>query len=429
MVQKSFQPQKKLQWLFFVLNSVFASGEQQDNPDLRGKPVAVVPSLTDSTCAIAASYEAKAYGIKTGAKIYEAKALCPSLICVLARHDVYVDYHHRVFEEVARRLPIERKCSIDEGACRLMKNEQSQEQAIAIASSLKQGLRDNIGPAITCSIGIAQNMFLAKTAADMQKPDGLVVLPPNTYQDTLFRLKLSDLCGIGTNIERRLNRAGITTIEQLWHTQPKHARQIWGSVAGEIFWYRLHGYEVPHLPTRKRVVGHSRVLDPEHRGSDQAYPIVKQLALKACARLRRYDLYACKLTLTVRTQGMLGHRRIHWSKETSFAASQDDFTVLRALHNFWRQMQKDTRKVRLLKVSVTLHDLYEPQETMLDLFESAEMLPRHTKSARLSRAIDHLNKRYGPQTVTIGTCPKTTAGYVGTKIAFSRVPEREEFRE
>src|SRR5579871_2157339 len=87
-------------WLYIDFNSYFASVEQQLQPRLRGKPVAVVPVATDSTCAIAASYEAKAYGVKTGTPIYEAKKMCPGLICVLAQHERYVDYHHRILDEV-----------------------------------------------------------------------------------------------------------------------------------------------------------------------------------------------------------------------------------------------------------------------------------------------------------------------------------------
>ena len=418
-----------LRWLFFDLNSYFASVEQQDQPRLRGRPIAVVPSMTDATSAIAASYEAKAYGIKTGTKIYEAKRLCPDLVCVPARHELYVDYNARIFAEVERHIPIEQACSIDEAACRLMRNERGVAAATAIARNIKQGLRDNVGDHIRCSIGLAQNMFLAKTATDMQKPDGLVILPPNNYQERLFTLKLSDLCGIGGNIERRLNRAGIHTVCDLWHAQPKRVRQIWGSVAGEIFWYRLHGHDIEDKPTKKSVVGHSRVLDPELRSSDQAYLIAKQLAAKACSRLRRYKLYARKFSLSVRLVGEKGGRGLVWANETSFLPSQDDFVVLRSLDRFWRQMQRQTRKAPLLKVSVTLHDLYEPEETTLDLFDCAERSERKQCDTRLSEAMDALNKRYGARTVTLGLYPRTAAGYVGTKIAFSRIPEKDEFRE
>lgn len=425
MDMETCQPAAALKWLFFDLNSFFASVEQQERPELRGRPIAVVPSQTDSTCAIAASYEAKKYGIKTGTKIYDAKRMCPELICVLARHDTYVAYHHRILKVVDRVIPIEKVCSIDEAACRLMNGQQNAATATQIAHDLKEGLRLHVGEHVKCSIGVAQNMFLAKTATDMEKPDGLVILPPNAYKDQLFKLGLGDLCGIGINMERRLYLAGIRSIEQLWNLSPKHARKVWGSVAGEVFWYRLRGFDIPDRPTQKRVVGHSRILDPNHRPSDAAYPIVQQLTLKACARLRRYGLYARRYSLSVRTQVPKPQRSARWAQDITFAPASDNATMLRALRQFWPQMQADTRRANLKKVSITLSDLQETAQTIPDLFEQ----PTRAKDQRLSKAIDTLNTRYGKQTITLGALAKTSAGYVGTKIAFNRIPELEEFHE
>ena len=106
-----------LRWLYIDFNSYFASVEQELNPALRGKPVAIVPVETDATCAIAASYEAKALGIKTGTPIWEAKKICPGIICVLVQHEKYVDYHHRILKEVETHIPVTAVCSIDEVAC------------------------------------------------------------------------------------------------------------------------------------------------------------------------------------------------------------------------------------------------------------------------------------------------------------------------
>src|ERR1700722_17937971 len=106
-------PPTGLRWLYVDFNSYFASVEQELNPALRGKPVAVVPVETDATCAIAASYEAKAFGIKTGTPNYEAKRMCPGLICVVGHHENYVDYHHRIIKEVENHIPVAAVCSID----------------------------------------------------------------------------------------------------------------------------------------------------------------------------------------------------------------------------------------------------------------------------------------------------------------------------
>src|ERR1700751_2368546 len=112
-----------VQWLFLDLNAFFASCEQQENPSLRGKPVIVVQTLTESAVAIAASYAAKAFGIKTGTLMREARPLCPAVIPVQANHRLYTEYHERILKAVDTCLPVEKVCSIDEMACKLMGTE------------------------------------------------------------------------------------------------------------------------------------------------------------------------------------------------------------------------------------------------------------------------------------------------------------------
>ena len=106
-----------VQWLFLDLNAFFASCEQQENPALRGQPIIVVQTLTESAVAIAASY-AKAFGIKTGTLMREARQLCPAVIPVQANHRLYSEYHERILKAVDTCLPVEKVCSIDEMACK-----------------------------------------------------------------------------------------------------------------------------------------------------------------------------------------------------------------------------------------------------------------------------------------------------------------------
>jgi DNA polymerase IV len=113
-----------LRWLVADLNSYFASCEQQENRSLRGKPVAVAPLIADTTCAIAASYAAKAFGVKTGTKIGDAKKMCPGLIVVQSRPKLYVECHHRILDAIEGCTPIEHVVSIDEVACRLDRTQQ-----------------------------------------------------------------------------------------------------------------------------------------------------------------------------------------------------------------------------------------------------------------------------------------------------------------
>lgn len=416
-----------LKWLFLDLNSYFASVEQQENPHLRGKPVAIVPMTTDATCAIAASYEAKAYGIKTGTKIYEAKRMCPNLHCVLARHDKYVEYHHRIIEEVVKHTPINKIWSIDELSSRLPPGKRTAEAAQVIARNIKEGIWRNVGEAINCSIGVAPNSLLAKIAGEMQKPDGLVLLPQEDLPGRLFALKLTDIPGIGVNMEKRLIRAGITSMEALWNTSPKQARRIWGSVQGERFWYWLHGYDFDQPETGNVMIGHSRVLDPNLRPPAQARLMARRLLTKASHRLRRKGYLAARVSMSARTTG--GYR---WGAERRLPHARDPFTFLIHLDEMWADMMcafEGGPPVLFKKISVILSDLKTDTEVTGDLFSRAtpETQEAIKKREALAGALDRLQNKYQKETVWLGTTPKTLAGYVGTKIAFSRVPDREEF--
>ncbi len=426
-------PEKELKWLFLDLNSYFASVEQQENPHLRGRPVAVVPMDTPYTCAIAASPEAKLYGIKTGTIIRDARMMCPKLICVTAHHDKYVQYHDKVVSEVARHTPIDKIWSIDELASRLPPARRNEDAARDVAARIKAGLKKNVGEYIKCSIGIAPNSLLAKIASDMQKPDGLVILRPDNLKDALFGLRLTDLPGIGANMERRLIKAGIPSIEAFWNIAPKHARKIWGSVEGERFWYWLHGYDFPHQETgRKAMIGHSRVLDPALRAPDKTRLMARRLLTKAVQRLRRNGLYAGALGFGVRTvDGM------RWQREIYISHSCDPFMFLARLDELWTEMMDDIRPVygtsplRFKKVSTLLMSLREPQDVTYDLFDQPQTAQspaiKAQKNEALAKALDHLQTKYKKETVTLGLPPKTLAGHVGTKIAFARIPDSEEF--
>ena len=151
-----------VQWLFLDLNAFFASCEQQKNPALRGQPVIVVQTLRESAVAIAASNAAKAFGIKTGTLVRAARRLCPAVIAVQANHRLYSDYHERILKAVDTCVPVEKVCSIDEMACRLMGTERQPATAREIALKVKHALCKR-GECLTGSIGVAPNVFLVYT--------------------------------------------------------------------------------------------------------------------------------------------------------------------------------------------------------------------------------------------------------------------------
>ncbi|MEM6812190.1 MAG: impB/mucB/samB family protein [Pseudomonadota bacterium] len=422
-----------LKWLFLDLNSYFASVEQNENPDLRDKPVAVVPMMTDATCAIAASYEAKMFGVKTGTKIYEAKKICPDLICIKAEHEKYVDYHHRIIKATEKIIPVNKTWSVDEFDCLLLGREREPENARIIAQKIKDQLHKDVGPAINCSIGIAPNSFLAKVATEIEKPNGLVMLEPDDLPGRLLELKLTDLPGINKAMLIRLNKCGINSVEQLYNTSPKQARAIWRSVQGERFWYWLHGYDVPYQITSPSMLGHSRMLDPKLRSSEKTRQMARRLLFKACYRLRRKKLYAKNLVLKLTF--LKGEK---WAYFRDFPASDDPFTMMKHFEDLWRQMEQEcfggqsimsSRKMVFLKVATLLHGLCEKDAITDDLFEThlIEDKAKIEKQQNLAKALDHLQSKYKTETVWLGVVPETLAGDVGTKIAFNRVPDKDEF--
>ena len=287
--------------LYLDFDSFFASAEQHFNNALRGKPVGVVPLDSPHTGCIAISREAKALGVKSGTTIKDARRQVPDMIFVVARHDVYVRLHNRILAVIETCLPVANVRSIDEVVCHLLPSEAR--EGSALAKRIKTALADNFSPVLTCSIGMAPSELLAKIGAEMNKPDGFSMINSADLPATLSRLKLSDLPGISTGMEGRLNKAGVQDIRALWRLAPKQARAIWGSVEGERFWNELHGVHSQRSKTTKRMFGHSRMLPLDWRTPDKVRDCAQQLTSSACRRLRRADLRATKISLGFRGGG------------------------------------------------------------------------------------------------------------------------------
>ena len=415
-----------LQWLYLDHNSYFASVEQQCRPETRGKPVAVVPLETDATCAIAASYESKALGIKTGTRIYEAKKLCPELICIQADHARYVEYHHRILAAIERHIPVAEVCSIDEVACELDALQITSHAARKLAYKIKQSIYTHAGEMLHCSIGIAPNRFLAKVATELEKPNGLAVILPEEIPQKLFSLTFDDIPGIGRNMQKRLYLNGISTIEQLYHLPPKHLRAIWHSVAGERLWYQLRGIELEREPTTRRTVGHSHVLAPENRPYPQAQLIAHRLLLKAASRMRRFGYDATVLSVSFRLES--GQKL---AEDIRFAACCDSQQLqqhyAQCLHKLMLQSPFATPRIK--KIAITLHGLAEQSQRQADLFSASTQRQAQQKNEQLSAAMDAINKKYGRNSITTAATLGQANQITGTKIAFSRIPDVEEFFE
>ncbi len=425
-------PPRPLRWLFLDLNSYFASVEQQLDPALRGRPVIVAPVDSDTTVAIAASVEAKRYGIGTGTPVWEARRRCRDLIVTPARHERYVEFHDAIVAEIWRHIPVTRVCSIDEVACRLLDNENDRDAAIALARRIKAGIRAHVGDCLTSSVGIAPNRLLAKLASDMQKPDGLVVLDAEQLPQRLYDLNLRDIAGIGAKMERRLARDGVNDIRQLCERRPRDAGTAWGGTDGDRLWYLLHGVDLPEKATQSRTIGHSHVLSPGKRGVEAVRLTARRLAFKAASRLRR-KAYRCRLLIL---HARFEDDKSHWRAAQRLSVTQDSFAILAALDRLFPRLVAAGRArpgdFQIRMIGVTLAEI-EPvaaeQQSLFALLDPDDPLARETRTLALSRAMDRINRRFGRHAVSLGPLHGGRIDRVGTKIAFGRIPELDEFHE
>lgn len=412
-----------LRCLFVDFNSYFASVEQQDDPRLRGRPVGVVPVMAETTCCIAASYEAKAFGVKTGTPVWEARQKCPDIVLIEGRPARYVEVHHQLMDAIQHCIPRDKAGSIDEVPCWLIGRERRRENAEAIAGKIKRTLLDRGFDAIRCSIGIAPNEFLAKTASDMRKPDGLTVLEMADLPHALHSLELRDFCGIGPSMERRLHRAGIRTTEQLCAANREHLRAAWGSIEGERYWLQLRGFHLPAPKTQRGSVGHSHVLGPELRHYEGARSVLFKLLAKAAMRLRKEEFLAGGLAIRIRFVNL--DKR--FERDLSFAPIDDTPTFLKLLGKQLEALERalangrwNPKRYPPLSVSVTLVNL-EARGSV-----SGELIPERRRSREMSAVLDKINQRYGNNALYFGAMQHALSQQAAPmRIAFGQIPQTD----
>lgn len=408
--------------LFIDFNAYFASVEQQLRPELRGRPVAVTPVPHDSGCCIAASYEAKAFGVKTGTRVGEARRLCPAIVIVPARPRSYVTMHHRLLGAIDRCIPVGAVHSIDEVSCRLDRTERDPARAADLARRIKRSIYENVGACMRCSIGVAPNRFLAKVGTDMQKPDGLVVIEKHELPDRLFDLEPIDLPGIGPRMSARLAGAGITSVRQLCAMSEVEMDRAWGGIVGRRFWSWLRGEQTAERPTVRRSLGHQHVLPPKFRTDEGARAVAFRLLHKAAGRLRHVGCAAQQLTLSIRFRDDSGFApgtpgpgwgRGSWNAMIPLGpCCRDTPTMLESLGRLWTARPAGVP----VQVGVTLHELVAPESLSPPLFGGER------RRDSLSRAMDTVNARFGANTVYTSTIHE--ARHTGDGgIAFTYVPD------
>jgi len=404
-----------LRHLFVDMNAFFASVEQQHDATLRDRPVAVIPTDAPTTACIAASYEAKAFGVKTGTPVWAARKLCPRIVFKVADHRRYVTMHNRVVEAVNRVLPIDSVRSIDEVAIRLTGAERAPAAAKRAGEAIKRAIRELCGACMRCSIGAGPNALLAKVAADMRKPDGLTILADPDLPVALYRLPLTDFPGVGPRMERRLKLYGIFTTEQFCQAPMRVLSDVWGSkVMGERWFRVLRGEDVPDAPTRRQTVGHSHVLPPDLRTGAGAFGVLMRMVHKAAARLRKMNYWCGAISVGATFLGTERGDSDWWGDGTRVPRCRDTPALVTAATQLWERRPRDHGAP--FKVGTVLSDLVPARSATPSLFEEDR------QAEEISDAMDDVNAEFGASVIHLGAMWGMQDA-APTRIAFTQIPD------
>lgn len=382
--------------LYIDMNSFFASVEQQLDPALRGRPVAITAVDSHSGSCVAASYEAKAFGVKTGTRVADARRMCPGITFLPSRHRLYVRFNLAVGTVLDRYAELTHVRSVDEFQLALSGEAQSLDGARSLVQTLKAAVASEVGSCIRFSAGVGPSHLLAKLAGKLEKPDGFQWLGPENMPDAISHLALDDLPGISSAMKARLYKARIFDTYSLCRLDPRHARLIWRSVEGERFVRMLQGADIPIIATERNGFGNSKVLSPSFRQPRSAYLVGRWLVEKAAARLRRDKRVAGRFSLAI---SALDGRS--WNLGIKCFPTQDTGIFLKLHRQLWVSVWHQGRPSAIITVGVHLGDVQFLKDRQGDLLWALGPAER-TGGERVSAAIDHINARLGDGAIRYG---------------------------
>lgn len=387
------------------LNSCFATVEQQARPMLRGRPIAIVNRRTEHTSIITASYEAKAMGVKLGMRLSEARAICPGLLGLESDPAKYRYVYHKLMGIMNDYSAHVRMKSIDEGIIDFAQATAATQarDMEELGREIKHRLKTEIGCWMRCNVGISTNRFLAKTAASLNKPDGMDVLTCDNMRQVFAGLKLQDLTGIAGRNERRLNAVGIYTPLEMLDASPEVLHMAFKSICGEQWHQRLRGWEVDDVDYDVKSCGRQYVLDSPRLSLPEKMARLHSLVEGVGAKLRSQGKAARGVRLYSRT-----YSKQKWqAHELASLPFFSDAAIWQIAKRLFAGAPSDVSML-----SVTCYHLHDDTNDQLSLF--GDELARERG---VSWAIDDINARWGERTIHSGS---TTGmkGIVKQKIPF-----------
>jgi len=395
------------------LNSCFATIEQQANPLLRGRPIAVAAYNSPNGCILAPSIEAKKFGIKTGFRVKEGKALCPGLIILSPDPDKYRYIHLKLRQLLLSYTTDLTPKSIDEFVLNFQNFPSFNTGLLAAGRQIKTRIKQEIGDWLTVSIGIGPNRFLAKLASNLKKPDGLEEINYQNYFEIYSKLKLPDLNGINTRLTARLNSGGIYTVLQFYESNIYDLRSVFHSISGYYWYLRLRGYEIDDIDFGRKSFGNMYSLPKHFSDSQDLSPVLHKLIEKMSFRLRSGGYKAKGIHL-----GILYTDHTFWHQGKIFHNHLfDSGDIFRAS---FRLLLLSGCKKPVANISVSCFDLTQNPTVQLDLFSSV------LKKINLSKAVDSINQKYGHFVVS-PSAMLGTSSLVPDRIGFGSIGDLTEF--
>jgi DNA polymerase-4 len=381
------------------LNSCFATIEQQANPLIRNKPVAVAAYTEGHGMILAASYDAKAKGIALGTNAREARKICPDIIILMPDPAKYREAHKRfkkvLLEYTSEVVPR----SIDEFVVDF-RGSQAIRQGRSIESigyEIKDRIKEELGEYVTVNIGIATNRCLAKLAAGLHKPDGLDTITYTNLIDTLKGIDLVDLPGINRRYKARLLAAGISNPYEMFLADAKFLKNfVFFSKVGFHWYRRLRGWEADDIEFQRKTIGHQYALQEKTDDPDELRRLLMKLSEKIGRRLRRAGLAAGGVHLYMRFADKNwwhhGQKTTGGSQAGQLYATPDIYHATDVLLTSAKERGWITDLVT--HISITAYDLAPCHPEQLGLFDQSL-----TRRKALADASDSINNRYGEFTV------------------------------
>lgn len=390
------------------LNSCFASVEQQANPLLRFRPVAVTAYSADKGCVLASSYEAKKMGVKTGMRFTDAKKLCPNLFSLVSDPPKYRFVHKQVESLLKKYCPSVTAKSIDEFVLDFTNFKHQDLNLKSLFLEIKKEIKNQIGEYLTVSVGIAPSSYLAKVASNLKKPDGLEEINYQNYLDVYSKLKLTDLTGVNTKTATRLNMVGIQTVLDMYRADIHHLNRAFHSILSSYWYQRLRGYDAGLWDTtRIKSVGHTYTLPKTSQSTEQTKAILAKLCEKVSIRLRKKSLCAKGIYLSLRYQSGAIHSQ-HMSFSQSVFDSGDIFKFTCSLLDKFPSLP-------VRNLSITCFKLSSYNSLQLSLFEPIE------RKLELNVGLDKIKSRFGNFAIFPASMLGTSKD-APDAISFSNIP-------